>query len=151
MTGHDIQVATAWEVGVSIKIEVDYEGGLRCQAKHLPSGATICTDAPKDNHGRGEAFSPTDLVAAAIGTCMLTLMGIAAERHQIDLRGTRVEVEKQMIADPVRRIARLVIAISIPNPVPGSMQGVLERAALTCPVMQSLDPRIEKPVTFHWS
>jgi len=133
-----------------VKISINYEGGLRCRAKHGPSGETVVTDAPVDNHGKGESFSPTDLVAAALGTCMATIMGIVAERHQLGLAGMKIEVTKEMSTDTPRRIARLATAIEVPLPANHPQREMLERAALTCPVHQSLHPEIEKPLEFRW-
>lgn len=133
-----------------VRIDVTYQGGLRCESRHAPSDRTLLTDAPVDNHGRGESFSPTDLVATALGTCMVTIMGIFAERHGIDLRGTTVSVEKEMAAQPVRRIARLTCEIAVPLAADHPQREALERAALTCPVHQSLHPDVEKPVQFRW-
>lgn len=133
-----------------VRIEIDYAGALRCSATHAPSRKQLFTDAPVDNHGRGESFSPTDLVATALGACMLTIMGIYAERHGIDLRGARVSVGKEMTAAPPRRIARLACEIRVPLPPTHPQREALERAALTCPVHQSLHPEIEKPVRFTW-
>src|SRR6185436_20829407 len=96
-----------------IQITIDYLGELRCHATHGPSQNTFITDAPVDNHGRGESFSPTDLVATALGTCMATVMGIFAERHGIDLKGMSVTVKKEMVQTPVRRIGRLPAEIRI--------------------------------------
>jgi len=135
---------------MSVRIDITYQGGLRCSATHDPSKTEIFTDAPVDNHGKGESFSPTDLVATAMGTCMLTIMGIFAERHSIDLRGTTVTVLKDMTAVPVRRIARLAAEIRLPLPADHPQREALERAALTCPVHQSLHPEVEKPVNFVW-
>src|SRR5579863_5927574 len=97
-----------------VEINISYQGELRCAATHQPSGMQLITDAPKDNHGKGESFSPTDLVAAALGTCMLTIMGIAAQAMQIDLTGTKVTVRKEMAAKPMRRIASLAVTIDVP-------------------------------------
>jgi putative redox protein len=133
-----------------VKISIRYEGDLRCAAAHGPSGRSLLTDAPVDNHGRGESFSPTDLVATALGSCMATIMGIAAERHQLDLRGTDIEVTKVMSVDGPRRIARLQTTIKVPLPPDHPQRALLENAALTCPVHKSLHPEIEKPVDFHW-
>ncbi len=133
-----------------VRIDIDYTGQLRCSAAHAPSGTQLFTDAPVDNHGRGESFSPTDLVATALGTCMLTIMGIFAERHGIDLRGTRVRVEKEMTSEPPRRIARLSCEIAVPLPAKHPHRAALERAALTCPVHASLHPDVKKPVRFIW-
>ena len=133
-----------------VEIEIAYEGRLRCRAVHGPSGAVLATDAPKDNMGQGESFSPTDLVATALGTCMLTIMGIVAQRHGIDLEGTTVTVGKEMVATPTRRIGRLTVDIRVPRAVSPEQQLLLENAAHTCPVHKSLHPDIETPVTFHW-
>lgn len=133
-----------------VTIAVRYEGGLRCKATHGPSGQTLHTDAPVDNHGRGESFSPTDLVAAALGACMATIMGIAAERHQLDLRGMSIEVSKVMSADAPRRIAKLATTIKVPLPADHPQRVLLENAALTCPVHKSLSAEMEKPVEFEW-
>ena len=133
-----------------VKIDIRYEGGLRCAATHGPSGQTLQTDAPVDNHGRGESFSPTDLVATALGACMATIMGIAAERHQLDLHGMQIEVTKVMSADLPRRIAKLATTIKVPLPPEHSQRALLENAALTCPVHKSLSAEMEKPVDFEW-
>jgi len=134
-----------------VKVSSRYEGGLRCRATHGPSGTTLVTDAPVDNHGKGESFSPTDLVATALGACMLTIMGIVAERHAIDLAGTTVETVKEMTKDPPRRIASLRTRITIPLPAEHPQRALLEQAAHTCPVHKSLHPDIDAPVEFVWS
>lgn len=131
-----------------VEIEVVYTGDLHAQARHGPSGASLVTDAPKDNEGRGESFSPTDLVATALGTCMLTIMGIVARRHQWKLEGARAHVEKHMATAPVRRIGRLPITIKMPAGLAKDARAALERAAYTCPVHASLHPDVDKPVTF---
>lgn len=131
-------------------ISIRYTGDLHCEAVHEPSGVTLHTDAPVDNHGKGETFSPTDLVATALGTCMATLMGIAAARHDIDLRGMTVTVTKEMSSDSPRRIARLTTTLRIPLPGDHPKRTLLENAALTCPVHHSLHPDIDKPVEFLW-
>jgi len=132
------------------KIDVIYEGNLHCRLTHGPSGKQIVTDAPKDNMGKGEAFSPTDLVAAALGSCMMTLMGIFGERHGIDLKGTGVEVIKEMVHDPVRKIGKLSVTFKMAAGIPPAQRQALERAALTCPVHQNLHPTIEIPVAFQY-
>jgi putative redox protein len=134
-----------------IQISIDYLGGLRCEATHGPSQNKFITDAPVDNHGKGESFSPTDLVATALGVCMATVMGIFAEKHEIDLRGMKVTVLKEMTQVPVRRIARLTVELIVPLPPTHPHRTALERAALTCPVYESLHPEMEKPVNFVWS
>jgi uncharacterized OsmC-like protein len=136
---------------VGVEIQIAYEGQLRCAATHVPSATQLFTDAPVDNHGRGESFSPTDLVATALGACMLTIMGIFAERHGIALTGTRVRVVKEMIQQPVRRIGRLAVQIRVPLPPDHPHREALERAALTCPVHASLHPDVEKPIEWEWS
>jgi putative redox protein len=135
---------------MSVRMAVTYQGDLHCEAVHEPSGARIATDAPKDNEGRGEAFSPTDLVGAALGSCMLTVMGIVARRHAWDLTGARAEIEKEMVASPLRRIGRLGVRIEMPAGIPQSAHPVLERAAYTCPVHESIHPDVKRDVTFVW-
>jgi uncharacterized OsmC-like protein len=132
-----------------VKIEIEYTGGLHCVASHGPSGRQLETDAPVDNQGKGESFSPTDLVATALGTCMATIMGIYASRHEIDLSGMKIEVTKEMTQTPPRRIARLSTQMWMPAGL--AKNAALESAALTCPVHQSLHLDIEKPVVFHWA
>ena len=131
-----------------VRIDAVYEGGLHTSSRHEPSGALLSTDAPKDNEGRGETFSPTDLVATALGTCMLTIMGIAARRKGLKLEGAKVRVEKHMVAEPVRRIGSLEVAFEMPAGLAPAERQVLERAALACPVHQSLHPDIRIPVSF---
>jgi len=134
-----------------VKIEIEYKGQLQTEAVHTPSGNRISTDAPVDNGGKGSAFSPTDLVAAALGTCIVTTMGLFAERHGIDLTGSKVSVAKEMVQEPVRRIRRLTVDITVPLPATHPKKSALEKAALTCPVHQSLHPDVEIPVQFQWS
>jgi len=129
-----------------VDISIVYQGALRCAAEH-PSGAVITTDAPKDNHGKGESFSPTDLVATALGSCMLTIMGIAARKMQIDIAGTKVTVTKEMVTAPIRRIGKLTTMIALPTALNDEQKAQLEKAALTCPVHQSLHPDIALPIT----
>lgn len=134
-----------------VEITAVYEGSLRTSATHGPSGSTVETDAPVDNQGRGERFSPTDLVATALGSCMMTIMGIFAQRHEIDLTGTKVRVEKHMTAEAPRRISRIVTEITVPLPEDHPQKRALEKAAVTCPVHLSLHPEIEKDVSFVWA
>lgn len=133
-----------------VHVDISYLGGLRCEAQHGPSGSKIQTDAPVDNHGRGEAFSPTDLAATSLGACMATIMGIAAERHGIALEGMTVGVDKIMSSDAPRRIAKIEIVFTIPLPPDHPRRKLLEAAALACPVHHSLHPDVEKPVRFDW-
>ncbi|MBM4021184.1 MAG: OsmC family protein [Planctomycetes bacterium] len=134
-----------------VTLTATYQSGLRCRCVHGPSGATLDTDAPVDNHGRGESFSPTDVVAASLGACMLTVMGIVAERHGIDLGDARAETEKMMTTTPPRRIASLRTRITVPLPADHEYRGPLERAALACPVHESIHPEIDAPVEFVWT
>ncbi|HSY53129.1 MAG TPA: OsmC family protein [Opitutaceae bacterium] len=133
-----------------VKITGEYQGDLHCVAIHEPSGSSLPTDAPRDNQGRGEAFSPTDLVATALGTCMATTMALVARRHSIELRGLKFEVTKEMSVDAPRRIIRLTTHLWMPFSTNATSTGLLEQAAHACPVHQSLHPSVEKPVIFHW-
>jgi putative redox protein len=134
-----------------VEINIAYQGQLRCAAVHHPSGTVVMTDAPKDNHGRGESFSPTDLVATALGSCMLTIMGIAAKTIGIDLEGTKVTVRKEMAAKPNRRIATLAVTINVLAVLEEEQKQALIKAAMTCPVHQSLHPDVQMPVEFVWA
>jgi len=133
-----------------VEIQIAYQGKLRCSATHVDSGATLLTDAPKDNMGNGQSFSPTDLVATALGACMLTLMGIAAQRMEIDLSGTTVTVTKEMTPAP-RRIGRLAVTFRVPLSLNPEQRQKLENAAMTCPVHKSLHPDVQIPVSFKWN
>jgi uncharacterized OsmC-like protein len=135
---------------VSVRLEVRYEGELHTRAVHGPSGAVLETDAPRDNEGKGEAFSPTDLLATALGTCMLTVMGILARRKDWDMKGASVRVDKNMVTDPVRRVGHLVLRFEMPAGIPEQARKPLERAAHTCPVHQSLHPDVKLETTFVW-
>ncbi len=134
-----------------VECNVTYEGDLRCSAVHGPSGSKILTDAPTDNHGKGEAFSPTDLVGTALATCMLTIMGIQAKRHGIDLKGSTVKVGKEMAQAPLRKIAKLDVVFTLPAAVTPEQRTLLENAAKTCPVHASLHPDVKTPITFSWT
>ena len=132
-----------------VQISIEYTGNLHCDAKHGPSGALIATDAPADNQGKGEVFSPTDLVATALGTCVATTMAIVAERHQVELKGMTVQVTKEMASDP-RRISRLTTKVHLPLPADHPQRGLLETTALGCPVHRSLAAEMERPTEFFW-
>ena len=134
---------------MGVRIELEYAGDLHTNATH-PSGETLATDAPKDNEGRGQAFSPTDLVATALGSCMLTVMGIVARRHDWKLEGSRVSVDKEMVADPQRRIGALRLRFAMAPGISEEARTVLERAARTCPVAESIGKSIETDVAFDW-
>jgi putative redox protein len=127
-------------------VTVRYLGDLHCEATHEFSGAKFTTDAPVDNQGKGEAFSPTDLVGTALGTCILTIMGIMAKRNDWDISGATAVVTKEMATAPLRRIGRLAVKIHIPHDLPADVRQKLEAGAHTCPVHKSLHPDIEKPI-----
>ena len=131
--------------------KVIYQGDLRTVATHIRSGSVIETDAPPDNQGKGERFSPTDLVATALASCMLTIMGIAARNLQIDIDGVECEVEKIMTVNP-RRIGEIKVNVIFPKTaaLTDKHRVTLERAALTCPVFESLHPDCKKSVLFIW-
>ncbi len=132
-----------------VKCTVKYQGGLRCDLKHGPSGATVSSDAPVDNRGKGESFSPTDLMCSAIAACMATIMGIYAEDHQLNLTGTEISVEKEMSANP-RRIARITTEITVPLPADTEHKEALEACVIGSPAMRSLHPDIEVPIRWNW-
>lgn len=134
-----------------VRINTKYVGGLRMEAVHEPSGADLVTDAPVDNHGKGASFSPTDLLATSLGSCMGTIMGIAADKHGITIDGMTIGVTKHMVADPVRRIGKIEIDITVPGNLDGESRRILEEAARGCPVCQSIHPSIEVPVRFEWA
>ena len=130
------------------RIESRYAGELRCQSIHGPSASALETDAPTDNQGQGERFSPTDLVATALSTCMLTIMGIVAKRHGWDLAGCSARVEKTMTTEPPRRIAKLTVWVELPPGLEESQRALLQRAAEQCPVKLSLEGCIA--MELHW-
>jgi uncharacterized OsmC-like protein len=133
-----------------VTITSRYDGGLRCTSTHGPSQVTLITDAPVDNHGKGESFSPTDLVATAVANCMMTVMAIAAERHGVDVKGATVTIGKEMSSDSPRRIVGLKSVMSIPLPADHPQRSLLEAAALACPVKKSISPEIDASVEFRW-
>ena len=135
---------------MAVEIQAIYRGKLACEATHGPSAITLQTDAPVDNGGSGSSFSPTDLVATALGTCVLTILGLVSERHELDLTGASVHVTKEMIQKPIRRIGGLKTVVTIPAHAvtDGKMRDRLENAARKCPVHQSLHPDIDAPIDF---
>jgi uncharacterized OsmC-like protein len=140
------------EAHVAVIIDVSYLGDLHCEATHEPSGGRLVTDAPVDNGGKGDTFSPTDLTATGLGTCLMTIMGLVAKRHGWDLTGTRVRVVKEMTSVPLRRIGALTATITVP---PGRISSpaertLLERSAETCPVRQSLHPDVKVTMVFEY-
>jgi uncharacterized OsmC-like protein len=132
--------------------EIIYKGNLRCEATHLQSGTSIETDAPVDNQGKGERFSPTDLVATALGNCMMTIMGIKARDMNLNLEGTKMEITKTMASEP-RRISGIKVVVKFPAELvtDEKQRSILQKAAITCPVFQSLHPDIEQDIQFEWT
>lgn len=129
--------------------EVIYQGEFRTKAKHLRSGNEIITDAPIDNHGKGEAFSPTDLVATAFGSCMLTIIGLAAQTHNFNIDGTKLEITKIMAEEP-RRISEIVVDFTLPHKNYSEKEKkIIEHSARTCPVSQSLHPDLKQTINFN--
>jgi putative redox protein len=132
--------------------QIIYKGNLRTEAKHLQSGTVIETDAPVDNHGKGERFSPTDLLATSLGACMMTVMGIKARDMDIDLTGTIIDIQKIMAADP-RRVSEIKATIHFPSELllDEKSKAILERTALTCPVQYSLNADLKTDIQFTWA
>lgn len=130
--------------------KVTYQGDLRTQSIHLQSNNQIITDAPTDNHGKGEAFSPTDLLASSLASCMLTIMGIKADSMDLDISGTSAEVTKVMAAEP-RRVSEVRVEIQFQQAFDERTIKVLEQAALSCPVAKSIHPDIQQVVNFHYA
>ena len=128
---------------------ITYVGDLRTVCIHLQSGTQILTDAPTDNHGKGEAFSPTDLVATALGSCMVSIMGIKSKDLNVDLKDSTVSITKIMQSEP-RKIAKIEVILDMSIETSEKNKAILERAAMTCPVLLSLHPDIEKDVAFNW-
>jgi putative redox protein len=135
---------------MAVEIEIEYVGDLHCRATHGPSQAALTTDAPVDNGGKGELFSPTDLVAAGLGTCVLTVMGLVARRKGFDLTGTCMHVAKEMTTTGPRRIARLTATVTLPPALTlaAENRALLEKTAHTCPVHQSLHPDVAVEIRF---
>ena len=129
--------------------EIKYKGDLRTTAIHLDSGSEISTDAPKDNHGLGETFSPTDMVCTALASCILTIMAISVERDIIDIKGTTAVVKKTMGKNP-RRISKIDIDLTFPREYDQKTKTVLERAAYNCPVHHTLSETVEKNISFTY-
>ncbi len=129
--------------------KVVYKGDIRTESTHLQSETIILTDGPTDNHGKGEAFSPTDMVANSLATCMLSIMGIKANAMNLDIEGSTAEVTKIMQAEP-RMISEIVVALNMQGVNDEKSRIILERAAMTCPVFLSLHPDIKKTIRFNW-
>jgi putative redox protein len=137
---------------MAVEIDAIYVGGLRVEATHGPSGVMLSTDAPLDNGGQGASFSPTDLVATALATCVLTIIGLFAERHQIDLAGVSIQVHKEMVTQPLRRIGALRTLVTVPAGLldDPQLRTRMEAVARACPVHQSLHADIEAPIDFQY-
>jgi putative redox protein len=133
-----------------VKIEIEHTGGLHSEAVHVQSGSRLQTDAPLDNGGKGESFSPTDLVATALGSCITTTMDLYAKRNGISIDGAKASVIKHMSSQPVRRISKLEVAVELPLPGDHPHRAALENAAQNCPVKKSLSAEMEIPITFAW-
>ena len=129
--------------------EVEYLGNLRTQAIHLRSGNKLITDAPLDNNGKGENFSPTDMMSTSLACCALTIMGILAEKHSIDMKGTKVNVTKNMEANP-RRVGEIVVEFNLPKSYSDKEKILLENAAKTCPVSKSLSSELKQTFLFNY-
>ena len=133
-----------------VDIDINYTGELHCTANHLPSGVIVETDAPVDNQGKGESFSPTDLCASSLGACMLTILGIVAQNNGIDLAEAKGRVTKEMSEDLPRRISKISITIELPLSSNHPKKEFIEEAMMNCPVHHSLNPEIEKNIIFVW-
>ena len=131
-------------------IETIYTGGLRTEATHLLSGNKLITDAPPDNQGRGEFFSPTDLVATALGSCMITVIGIAARTHDFNIDGTRLVITKVMTKEPPRKIEEIIIDLTFPENYTDKVKKIIDLTIKTCPVALSLHPELKQTVSAHY-
>ncbi|MBC7384888.1 MAG: OsmC family protein [Cryobacterium sp.] len=131
-----------------VKMAATYTGELHCEVVHAPSGSRLATDAPKDNQGKGEAFSPTDLVGAALASCILTTLAIVAKRDSIAFEGASAEVEKEMASSSPRRIESLKLKITLPTSIPADYRSKIEHVAHSCPVSKSLHPELKIPIEF---
>jgi putative redox protein len=134
-----------------VNMTAEYTGRLHCRLVHGPSGSAIETDAPKDNMGEGARFSPTDLLGAALASCVLTTMAIVAKRDGVELDGARAEVSKEMASQPTRRVGSLPVKVTLPTRVPADYRAKLENAAHACPVHKSLHPDIRADITFVYA
>lgn len=132
------------------KIEIFYEGGLTTRSVHLESGAEIFTDAPKDNQGRGERFSPTDLLATSLGSCLLTIMGIGAKKLGVDISGSKVSLNKEMSTDLPRRIVKIQVHFSCPRAFAPEIEQKLEKVAKQCPVHHAFNHELQQEFSFAW-
>lgn len=133
-----------------VKIDIEYLGDLHCSVTHGPSGYSFMTDAPVDNEGKGEFISPTDLAGASIGSCVATIMGIKARNNDIDIKGMKISVIKEMLNEPFRRIGKLIIDITFPHELNDKEFNILSNVVKTCPVTRSLSPDVELEYDFHF-
>jgi putative redox protein len=133
-----------------VQQNIRYLGELRCEAIHGPSSVHLITDAPTDNQGKGESFSPTDLVVTALATCMITTAGMVAQRENVKLEGTKIYAEKHMSIDSPRRIVKVVLHFDMPSGIPSDIRSKLKNVAVTCPVKQSLHPEVMIDSTFYF-
>jgi putative redox protein len=133
-----------------VQQNIAYLGELRCEAVHGPSKVHLTTDAPTDNHGKGESFSPTDLVVTALATCVITTAGMIAQRENVKLEGTKIYAEKHMSADSPRRIVNIVLTFEMPESIPRSFRSLLEATAASCPVKQSIHPDVAVDIQFRF-
>lgn len=133
-----------------VKMAGKYTGEKHCQLTHGPSGLEISTDAPVDNHGKGESFSPTDLLSVSLGACMTTVMAIQAEKEGISLKGLRFEVRKEMTSQAPRKVEKIAVELWMPEGITESWQLKLIQIAETCPVKLSLHPDVKIELHFHW-
>jgi putative redox protein len=134
-----------------VEISIAYDGSLRCTSIHGPSGSKLPTDAPRDNMGMGESFSPTDLLATSLGSCMLTTMAIVARKSGFELGHADADVKKEMVSAGPRRISRLAVTVRVRDSLTPPQQEKMRDAALNCPVKRSIHPEIEVPVTFEFA
>jgi putative redox protein len=131
-------------------VTIEYQGDLHCKAVHELSGTVLTTDAPRDNHGKGESFSPTDLVATALGSCVLSVMGLKARLLNVDISGSTAVVDKEMANAPARKIKKITVKVRVPHQLSTEHRQALETAAYTCPVHKSMHPDVEMPIDIVW-
>jgi putative redox protein len=131
-------------------VTIEYQGDLHCKAVHNLSGTVLTTDAPRDNHGKGESFSPTDLVATALGSCILSVMGLKARGLNVDISGATAAVDKEMANAPARKIKKITVKVRVPHMLSTEHRQALEAAAYTCPVHKSMHPDVEMPIEIVW-
>jgi putative redox protein len=131
-------------------VTIEYQGHLHCKATHELSGTVLTTDAPRDNHGKGESFSPTDLVATALGSCILSVMALKARTLKVDISGATAAVDKEMANAPARKIKKITVKVRVPHQLSSEHQQALEEAAYTCPVHKSMHPDVEMPIEIAW-